>query len=128
MRWSRMKQTSEDNNTKKKIKTQLRAAGEELTQFLMLVLTPESVDQSHVATRLAENPTAFYSMLFTVFNICLLKTKETKLHCTMFVASRSFISVYYCNFYEPADHGPTRAKSTPKPRAESFSCISICSK
>lgn len=107
---------------------QLIAAGEELTQFLMRVLTPERTHQSYVATRLAENPTAFYSMLFTVFNICLLKTKETKLHCTMFVASRSFISVYYCNFYEPADHGPTRAKSTTKPRAESFSCISICSK
>ena len=57
---------------------QLRAAGEELTQFLMSVLTPKSAHQSYVATRLAENPTAFYSMLFTVFNICLLKTKETK--------------------------------------------------
>ena len=43
---------------------QLRAAGEELTQFLMRVLTPESAHQSYVATRLAENPTAFYSMLF----------------------------------------------------------------
>ena len=56
---------------------QLIAAGEELTQFLMRVLTPERAHQSYVATRLAENPTAFYSMLFTVFNICLLKTKET---------------------------------------------------
>lgn len=37
-----MKQTSEDNYTKKKFKTQLRAAGEELTQFLMRVLTPET--------------------------------------------------------------------------------------
>ena len=56
---------------------QLRAAGEELTQFLIRVLTPESAHQSYVATRLVENPTAFYSMLFTVFDICLLKTKET---------------------------------------------------